>query len=120
MTDARIAVCDTPGEVAVRSRPVPPTSAGDGLLRIEASGICGTDVAIFAGRLAADRFPLSLGHEIVGTIDSLGDEAAQAWGVAPGDRVFVQEFLPVDGVRRAGSGSTRCARARTSSPGRTR
>ena len=94
MSDAWIAVCDSPGTVDVRSQPVPPTSAGDGLLRIEASGICGTDVAIFEGRLAADRFPVSLGHEIAGTIDSLGDEAADSWGVAPGDRVFVQEFLP--------------------------
>ena len=64
------------------------------LLRIEASGICGTDYEWLSGEYSlagSDRpYPLILGHEPLGTIEQIGDGAARRWGVRVGDRVVVQ------------------------------
>ena len=94
MRAAWAAICERPGEMQLHKQPVPQVGGTEGLLRVEASGICGTDVAIFDGRFGDRLYPLTLGHEIVGTIAEIGDDAAAAWQVAPGDRVFVEEFLP--------------------------
>jgi threonine dehydrogenase-like Zn-dependent dehydrogenase len=69
---------------------VAPPDAG-GWLRVTASGICGTDVALHA---AGVREPTVLGHHVVGRVAALGALAAQRWAVAPGDRVVLEEYLP--------------------------
>jgi threonine dehydrogenase-like Zn-dependent dehydrogenase len=38
--------------------------------------------------------PLVLGHEVVGRIDEIGEDAASRWGVEKGDRVVVEEAVP--------------------------
>jgi propanol-preferring alcohol dehydrogenase len=55
-------------------------------VRVEACGVCRTDLHIVDGELTAPRLPLVLGHEIVGRIEALGSGAA---GLAVGDRVGV-------------------------------
>ena len=74
----------------LREIPVPPTEPGTGLLRVEAAGVCGADVNFFNNDLS----PRVLGHENVGTIAEIGALAADRWGVAEGDRVVLEEYLP--------------------------
>lgn len=77
--------------VEIRSfdRPsIPPDGA---LLRIDAAGVCGADTSAF---LDGSFTECILGHENVGTIDEVGDIAAERWGVQPGDRVVLEEYLP--------------------------
>src|SRR5689334_17879552 len=69
----------------------PPGRETDGLLRVEACGVCGSDLKKF--RPAAMRATI-LGHETVGRIERLGPLAAARWGVAEGDRVLLEEYLP--------------------------
>jgi threonine dehydrogenase-like Zn-dependent dehydrogenase len=69
----------------------------DALLRVEACGICGTDVEQYRGEL--DRtlplnYPIVLGHEPVGVIDEIGVDAAERWNLQVGDRVAVENFVP--------------------------
>lgn len=81
----------------LRDFPLPPIGHDDALLRVEACGICGTDVEQYRGELdgtIALRYPLIPGHEPVGTIERIGDGAAARWGVDVGDRVAVENFLP--------------------------
>jgi alcohol dehydrogenase/propanol-preferring alcohol dehydrogenase len=52
---------------------IPSPGAGEVLIRIKASGICGTDVWFSQAKLAFGPFPLSLGHEGVGEIVEVGD-----------------------------------------------
>jgi threonine dehydrogenase-like Zn-dependent dehydrogenase len=82
-----------PGRLEPRELPLPVIGRDDGLLRVEACGICGSDVESLDGTL---RVPLPLipGHEPVGRIAEVGEDAARRWGVAPGDRVAVETLLP--------------------------
>lgn len=58
-------------------------------LTVTACGVCGTDRAFANGGFPNMTWPLTLGHEIAGTIAELGDEVE---GFAVGDRVAVGWF----------------------------
>lgn len=75
----------------VQRLPVGECPADAGWLRVDASGICGTDVSLHAGGLQEECI---LGHHVVGQIAALGEQAAPHWNVALGDRVAVEEYLP--------------------------
>ena len=53
--------------------PIPEPQAGQVLIKVEACGVCRTDLHIYDGELAHPRLPLILGHQIVGTIVRLGE-----------------------------------------------
>nr|WP_239028492.1 zinc-binding dehydrogenase [Pseudonocardia acidicola] len=75
----------------MREFAIPPCDADTGWLRVEASGICGTDVALYAKGVPE---ACVLGHHAVGEVVALGDRAARRWGVHPGDHVVLEEYLP--------------------------
>ncbi len=53
--------------------PVPVAGAGQVLIRIEACGVCRTDLHVVDGELRHPTLPLIPGHEIVGRVEKLGD-----------------------------------------------
>lgn len=74
-----------PGEVLVEDVPEPQISeSGDAIVRIEASGVCGSDLHIYHGRVKIEP-GFTLGHEYVGTVIAVGDAVKS---VAVGDRVL--------------------------------
>jgi 2-desacetyl-2-hydroxyethyl bacteriochlorophyllide A dehydrogenase len=74
-----------PGEVRVDERPEPePQAADDAVVRVEATGVCGSDLHIFHGRVAIEP-GFTIGHEYVGTVVAAGDGVH---AVAVGDRVL--------------------------------
>lgn len=66
--------------------PIPQPGKGQVLIRIEACGICRTDLHIYLGELSHPHLPLILGHQIVGVIERLGEECHR---FAQGQRVGV-------------------------------
>ncbi|HLI44015.1 MAG TPA: zinc-binding dehydrogenase [Acidimicrobiales bacterium] len=90
-TLARALVLEAPRQLRLRSMPLPEIGEDDGLLRIEACGLCGTDHEQYTGALPSG-FAFVPGHESVGTIEAVGRRAAERWGVHPGDRVAVEVF----------------------------
>jgi alcohol dehydrogenase len=76
----------------VRELPLPEIGDDDGLLRVEACGLCGTDHEEWSG-LLNPGYAFVPGHESVGIIEQVGARAAERWGVRPGDRVAVEVFL---------------------------
>ena len=75
---------------------IPPVGASEGLLRVEACGLCGSDVEQYRGHFAEKGlavYPVIPGHEPVGVIEELGAEAEATWGVKAGDRVALQPVL---------------------------
>jgi threonine dehydrogenase-like Zn-dependent dehydrogenase len=93
MDTARYAVLTAPRTVEIRERPLPEVPADGGLLRLEACGVCGSDVALYAGDHEGIAFPVVPGHEPVGRIERIGAAASERWGVKEGDRVVMLSDL---------------------------
>src|SRR5689334_1064219 len=47
------------------------------LIKVHTCGVCRTDVHIADGELAEPHYPLILGHQVVGTVESLGPQATK-------------------------------------------
>jgi L-iditol 2-dehydrogenase len=80
-----------PGTLERREIEVEEPGTGELLVRVELSGICGSDVHMFNGGMDLE-FPVVPGHELAGTIEQLGeDTATDAKGepVSEGDAVTV-------------------------------
>lgn len=73
-----------PLELVEREIPAPP--AGYVRIKVKTCGVCHSDVLTKEGAYPGIQYPAIPGHEVVGTIDSLG---AQVVGWTPGDRVGV-------------------------------
>lgn len=63
---------------------LPRVGAGEALVQVEACGFCGSDINIVAGTHPRARAPLTIGHEVAGTILEI---EGQHEGLAVGDRV---------------------------------
>lgn len=75
-----------PGKLELREVPVPEIAPGDLLLRVGAAGICHSDLHVLGLPFQLREDPLTLGHEIAGTIEAVG---AQVEGRAAGERGIV-------------------------------
>lgn len=84
----RVAVWYHNRDVRLEERPVPRIGPGETLLRVEASGICGSDVMEW---YRLDRAPFVLGHEIGGQVAEVG-EGVESFRV--GDRVSALHHVP--------------------------
>jgi alcohol dehydrogenase len=70
---------------------VPDIGDDDGLLRVEACGLCGTDHEQYTGHIRS-RHSFIPGHEVIGVVEQVGARAAARWGVESGQRVAVEVF----------------------------
>lgn len=66
--------------------PKPDPSANQLLIKIRACGVCRTDLHILDGDLENPNLPLIPGHQIVGTVEQIGDQVS---GFSLGDKVGV-------------------------------
>lgn len=98
MAKARAAVQVADRTIELQEFEVPDEpQPGGALLRVEASGMCGSDVEQYVGAVAGTglfEYPVIPGHEPIGRIARISPEARQAWGVDEGDRVAVEPFAP--------------------------
>src|SRR6266404_5353191 len=86
-----------------------PEAFGEALVRVTLSGICNTDLEITRGYAG---FEGTIGHEFVGTIESLPDVSeAQPSGRAPLTAGLLQPGQRVVGEINAGCGSCNLCRA---------
>jgi threonine dehydrogenase-like Zn-dependent dehydrogenase len=85
------AVAIRPGATELREFPLPEIPPDGGLMRIVATGICGSDWPMYNREKPGPRI---LGHEMIGTVAALGDAARERWGVKEGDLVALEEYLP--------------------------
>jgi threonine dehydrogenase-like Zn-dependent dehydrogenase len=77
----------------VRELPFPDIPPDGGLLKVELTGVCGSDWPYYLN-YPKSKGPLILGHETVGTVERLGATAGARFGVKEGDRVALEEYLP--------------------------
>ncbi len=89
----RVAVYYNNHDVRLEEREVPSIGANELLVRVWASGICGSDVLEW---YRLPKAPLVLGHEIAGEIVQVGQDV-ENWSV--GQRVFVSHHVPCNMCR---------------------
>lgn len=94
----RAAVYYSNSDIRIEERPKPEIGDGEILVKIEASGICGTDCLEWYRK---DRVPLILGHEIAGTIVSVGKGLNR---YKTGDRISASHHVPCGECRFCRSG----------------
>ncbi len=97
---SRAAVLVDAKRLELQEFPLPKVGPNDGLLKVEAAGICGSDWDQYEGTSKAlpAIYPIVPGHEIVGRIQEIGDNAASKWGVQPGDLVAVGMMIAGRGI----------------------
>jgi len=86
----RAVVFGRPGELHVEERPDPVPGPREVVVRVEAVGICGTDVHVLDGEFAPTVFPIVPGHETSGVVEAVGERVSE---VAAGDAVSVDPTL---------------------------
>jgi D-arabinose 1-dehydrogenase-like Zn-dependent alcohol dehydrogenase len=86
MTGRYIEVEKAGGPLRPVVREVPDPKAGEVRVRVEACGVCHSDAITVAGLFPMVTYPRVPGHEIVGTVDSVGADVTQ-W--KPGQRVGI-------------------------------
>ena len=75
-------------DVRLEEMPVPQIGPGEVLIRVEASGICGTDLLEW---YRLHKAPLVLGHEVAGVIDAVGEGVEN---YKEGDRICAAHHVP--------------------------
>jgi 2-desacetyl-2-hydroxyethyl bacteriochlorophyllide A dehydrogenase len=81
----RAVTFQAPGEVRIEEKADPEiVAADDAVVRVEATGICGSDLHIYHGRVPVEP-GFTIGHEFVGTVLAAGPDVER---VAVGDRVL--------------------------------
>lgn len=88
----RAAVIEQPEQLQERDLECPEPAPTEVLIRVMASGICGTDLHIFRGEYLG-QYPVIPGHEFAGVVERIG---AAVTRFKPGDRVAVEPNLACD------------------------
>ncbi|MCY4664727.1 MAG: alcohol dehydrogenase catalytic domain-containing protein, partial [Acidimicrobiaceae bacterium] len=82
MDMARAVIQTAVNRYEMREIPIPDPGPDGAILRVEANGLCGSDIEVFRGVLAPGALPLAPGHEALGVIERLG--AGGGRGPPPG------------------------------------
>ena len=91
----RAAIFPRPGAFEIVERRLPLPAEGEVLVRVEACGICGTDLHIHRGQFPA-RFPLIAGHEFAGVVEKAGPRVSS---LRSGDHVAVDPNMSCGACR---------------------
>ena len=89
-TGMRTAVLDAPRRFGMVDRPRPVAGAGEVVVRIAATAVCHTDLAIYTGEHPGVRYPVVMGHESTGVVDAVGADVA---GVEAGQHVIINPII---------------------------
>jgi L-iditol 2-dehydrogenase len=94
----RVAMYYSNSDVRLEEMPVPQIGPGEVLMRVEASGICGTDLLEW---YRLHKAPLVLGHEVAGVIEAVGAGVKQ---YKVGERICAAHHVPCNTCRYCLSG----------------
>ena len=81
-------------QLAIENVPEPQPGPGEVLIRVNACGICGSDLSGYVGHSPRRNahIPLIMGHEFTGRVVAAGSDAQTE--LVPGDQVVVQPLIP--------------------------
>ena len=88
----RKAVTTAPRQMAIVEAPEPVPGPGEALVRVEAVGLCGSDLHFYLGDNPYSTFPQTQGHEVAGTVLAFG--RGYEGPLAVGQRVCLEPLRP--------------------------
>ncbi|MYL35835.1 alcohol dehydrogenase catalytic domain-containing protein [Pontibacillus yanchengensis] len=104
-------VCHGPKDYRVKDVDTPKADAGEVVIKVDACGICGSDLKVYHG---ADMYwagedpwlkaPVIPGHEFYGTVVELGNGAGELHGIEVGDKVTTDQINPCGNCRYCNTG----------------
>jgi len=90
MDTMKAAVCTARETIVIEPVPKPVPREGEALVKVKATGLCGSDVDGYTGHHPMIKWPIILGHECAGVVAELGPDIAD-WSI--GDEVAVEPFF---------------------------
>ncbi len=81
-----VSLADNQAPLKLVERPMPVPAEDEVLIKVSACGVCHTELDEIEGRTPPSRFPMILGHQIIGRVVHAGPRATRC---QPGDRVGV-------------------------------
>lgn len=85
----RAAFLTEPRRFEVAERLMPRPAPGEAVVRIGATAVCHTDLAIYTGRHPGVHYPVVLGHEAAGVVEEVGPDSR----IAVGTRVVINPVI---------------------------
>ena len=101
-------VCHGPRNYQLEEVVIPVPSRGEALIKVEAVGICASDLKCYHGaakfwgdenRPAWAETEVIPGHEFVGEVVEIDEEGSLRWNIRVGDRVVAEQIVPCDECR---------------------
>ncbi|MFP4302338.1 MAG: zinc-binding dehydrogenase [Spirochaetaceae bacterium] len=89
-------VIHAPMQYEITDLPVPEPASGELRLKVEAVGLCGSDLRTIRSGHKHVQFPWTLGHEICGTVEKLGPDFEGPWKVGERLSVGPNTYDPAD------------------------
>lgn len=105
--------CVGPEDYRLEEAPVPTPGPGEVVIKVDACGVCASDVKCFVGaplfwgdahRPPYVQAPVTAGHELIGTVVALGEGAREKYGLALGDRAISEQIVPCGACRYCRTG----------------
>lgn len=97
MEKEQSAVLEKPRKISIEEFPIPSVKKEGLLLRVEAVGICGSDVERYIGTKFGGTFktpfPIIMGHEVVGNIVDANKKHLKKYGIEIGERVVIEPYI---------------------------
>ena len=100
----RAVVCHGPEDYRLEELPTPQAGPGEVVIRVDAAGICASDVKCYLGapmlwgdahRIGYCQAPITAGHEFVGTVVGAGRRRSRnSTGWQLGDRAVSEQIVP--------------------------
>lgn len=107
----KAAVMYGPNDIRVEEYPKPTCDRDGMILRVDAIGLCGSDIRNLTTDSQKGKYPVILGHEHVGTVVEIGEEVTK---YSIGDRLYVYPGVPCFQCEYCRSGKTNlCINSRT-------
>jgi len=100
----KAAVLKGPRLIELEEVPTPKPSVNDVLVKVEACGVCGSDIAYYQRGRADVPPPIILGHEFSGTIVELGETAKKLGLFKEGDRIVAEPVMACGSCRSCKQG----------------
>lgn len=96
-------VCHAPLDYRLEDVPIPVAGPGEVVIKIDACGVCASDIKCYTGaplfwgddnRKAYVETPVIAGHEFIGEVVQLGENAAEKYGLKIGDKAIAEQIVP--------------------------